>query len=100
MVRAAAGSGDSASDAPRCPYCRMQPTAIHGSDSLPLHAPLWHRGIPASAAYPRQSMSDPSTQSTRGAGGVKVCLTCHDGTLAGMLSSASPDAEIAPNNEK
>lgn len=98
-VHMASGSGGAASDVSRCPFCRMPPEAHgHGSNDVPPHPPLWHRGIPARTPYPKLAMAEPATPSARGADGVKICLTCHDGSLAAMLIVEATDAKNVPDS--
>ncbi len=72
-----------------CVFCHTPHAATQADQGgTPLRAPLWNRRVPAGATYTPYTSSTLDAQSiadglnNQPGGSSKLCLSCHDGTLA------------------
>ena len=94
-THAAAGGTDQV-----CVFCHTPHNAsLQDAGGQPLKAPLWNRRVPAGSTYTPYTSSTLDAQAitdgfnAQPGGASKLCLSCHDGTLAignvGVLGGAS-----------
>lgn len=82
------GTVKATSETQVCAFCHTPHAATtKTNDNVAVVAPLWNRSIPSTTSYTTYSSSSLDAQTIQGAlsapgGSSKLCLSCHDGTLA------------------
>jgi len=97
------GTVKAASESQVCAFCHT-PHGATGTDAggVGVRAPLWNRKIPAGSTYTVYTSSSLDANAIQGAldqpgGSSKLCLSCHDGTIAiGNVNVLNGQGTAAP----